>query len=96
MPTKKSDLLDQLSDNYPNFFRKDLLKLINILVIEIKNSLKRKERVELRNIFSLEPKLQRSKYLRNPKTNEKIFVNKKYTILFKSSKSWLIKINEKK
>lgn len=96
MPTKKSDLLNQLSDNYPNFFRKDLVKLINIFVIEIKNSLKRKERVELRDVFSLEPKLQKAKYARNPKTNEKIFIEEKYSINFKSSKYWLKKINEKK
>ena len=96
MPTKKSDLLDQLSDNYPNFFRKDLVKLINIFVIEIKNSLKRKERVELRDVFSLEPKLQKAKYARNPKTNERIFIEEKYSINFKSSKYWSKKINEKK
>ena len=96
MPTKKSDLLDQLSDNYPNFFRKDLLKLINIFLIEIKNSLKRKERVELRDVFSLEPKLQKAKYARNPKTNERIFIEEKYSINFKSSKYWSKKINDKK
>lgn len=96
MPTKKSDLLDQLSNNYPNFFRKDLVKLINIFVIEIKNSLKRKERVELRDVFSLKPKLQKAKYARNPKTNERIFIEEKYSINFKSSKYWLKKINEKK
>ena len=60
MPTKKSDLLNKLADNYPNFFKKDLIKLIDILMIEIKNSLKRKERVELRDVFSLEPKLQKA------------------------------------
>ena len=96
LPTKKSDLLKQLSNNYPNFFRKDLIKLIDIFVIEIKNSLKRKERVELRDVFSLEPKLQKAKYARNPKTNERIFIEEKYSINFKSSKYWSKKINEKK
>ncbi len=96
MPTKKSDLLNKLADNYPNFFKKDLIKLIDILMIEIKNSLKRKERVELRDIFTLEPKLQKAKYARNPKTNEKIFVKEKYSINFKLSKYWSKKINEKK
>ena len=96
MPTKKSDLLKQLSNNYPNFFRKDLIKLIDIFVIEIKNSLKRKERVELRDVFSLEPKLQKAKYARNPKTSERIFIEEKYSINFKSSKYWSKKINENK
>ena len=95
LPTKKSDLLNKLADNYPNFFKKDLIKLIDILMIEIKNSLKRKERVELRDIFTLEPKLQKAKYARNPKTNEKIFVKEKYSINFKLSKYWSKKINEK-
>ena len=63
---------------------------------EIKNSLKRHERVELRDVFSLEAKLQKARTARNPKPNEKIYVNEKYTILFKASKLWLKKINEEK
>ena len=70
MAAAKSEIIKKLNRNYPNFFKKDLIKLIDILMIEIKNSLKRKERVELRDIFTLEPKLQKAKYARNPKTNE--------------------------
>ena len=95
LPTKKSDLLKQLSNNYPNFFRKDLIKLIDIFVIEIKNSLKRKERVELRDVFSLEPKLQKAKYARNPKTNEKIYKNRSYKLHFKIGKILHKRINSK-
>ena len=96
MATKKSDILNKLSDNYPNFLKKDLVKIIDIFLYEIKSSLKRRERVELRDVFSLETKLQKAKYARNPKTNEKIFVEEKYSINFKSSKYWSKKINEKK
>ena len=60
----------------------------------IKNSLKRQERVELRDVFSIEPRLNKARYARNPKTNEKIFVNVKYSLLFKTSKFWSKKINE--
>jgi len=52
--------------------------------------------VELRDVFSLEAKLQKARAARNPKTNEKIYVNEKYTILFKASKFWSKKINEEK
>ena len=92
--TKKSELIDKLSDNYPNFLKKDLKKLIDIFLDEIKNSLKRQERVELRDVFSIEPRLNKARYARNPKTNEKIFVNEKYSLLFKTSKFWSKKINE--
>ena len=96
MPTRKSDLVKKLSDYYPNFLQKDLNKLVSIFLSEIKNSLKRHERVELRDVFSLEPKLQKARLARNPKTNEKVYVNEKYTILFKTSKFWSKKINEEK
>ena len=89
-------MINKLADNYPNFLRKDLNKLVDIFLNELKTSLKRKERVELRDIFTLEPKLQKAKYARNPKTNEKIFVKEKYSINFKLSKYWSKKINEKK
>ena len=96
MATRKSELLKQLSNNYPNFLKRDLYKLVSIFFSEIKNSLKRRERVELRDVFSLEPKIQKARLARNPKTNEKIYVNEKYTILFKTSKFWSKKINEEK
>ncbi len=96
MSTNKSDIIKNLANNYPNFLKKDLNKLVDIFLNELKNALKRKERVELRDVFSLEPKLYKARYARNPKTNEKIYVSKKYSILFKSSKMWLKKINEEK
>ena len=96
MAIVKSKLLKQLSNNYPNFLKKDLNKLVEIFISETKNSLKRHERVELRDVFTIETKLQKAKNARNPKTNEKIFVDKKYTIHFKASKMWSKKINEKK
>ena len=96
MATKKSDILNKLSDNYPNFLKKDLVKIIDIFLYEIKSSLKRRERVELRDVFSLEQKLSKVKLRRDPKTNKKIFVEEKYSINFKSSKYWSKKINEKK
>ena len=93
LPTKKSEIINQLSNNYPNFIKKDLTNFVDIILSEIKGSLKRCERVELRDIFSLEPRIQKERIARNPKTNEKIYVKKKFTILFKSSKMWLETIN---
>ena len=54
MAIVKSKLLRQLSNNYPNFLKKDLEKFTNIILNEIKRSLRRGERVELRGfgVFS--------------------------------------------
>ncbi len=92
----KSDILKELSDNYPNFLKKDLLKLFDIFIYEIQESLKRGERVELRDIFTIEPRIQKARISRNPKTNEKVNTPEKKTILFKTSKEWSKIINEKK
>tara|TARA_Y100000996_G_scaffold380516_1_gene334467 strand:- start:242 stop:529 length:288 start_codon:yes stop_codon:yes gene_type:complete len=91
----KSDLIKELSNNYPSFYKKDLVKLFDIAMYEIQESLKRGERVELREVFSLEPRIQKARISRNPKTNEQVNTPKKKTILFKMSKEWTKKINEK-
>ena len=96
MSVNKSDLIRLLSDNYPNFLQKDLKKFIDIFLNEMKGSLRRHERVELRDVFSMEPKFKKSRYARNPKTNEKIYTKEKYLINFKTSKFWLKRINEEK
>ncbi len=91
----KSDLIKELSKNYPNFLKKDLIKLFDIMIYEMQESLKRGERVELRDVFTLEPRIQKERVSRNPRTNEKVNTPQKKTILFKMSKTWTQKINEK-
>ena len=82
----KSKLLKQISKDYPNFLKKDLDKFTNIILSEIKNTLKRGERVELRGFGVFSSKIQKARISRNPKTNEKINTPEKKTINFKMSK----------
>ena len=59
------------------------------------NALKRGERVELRDIFTKQPRTQKSGFKRNPNNGATFFVKEKKKIVFKISKSWTKKINEK-
>ena len=93
MALVKSKILDHLSGNYPNFLKKDLSKLIGITLSKIENALKKNERVELRDIFTLETRIQKARISRNPKTQEKIEVSKKKTVHFKMSKKWFNDLN---
>ena len=93
MASVKSKILNQLSDNYPNFLKKDLSQLIEIILSKIQYALIKNERVELRDIFTLETKIQKARISRNPKTNEKIEVPEKKTVQFKMSKKWFNNIN---
>ncbi len=95
MSIVKSDLIKELTRNYPNFLKKDLIKLFDIMLYEMHGALKRGERVELRDVFSLEPRIQKARISRNPKTNQKVNTPEKKSILFKMSKQWAEKVNEK-
>ena len=94
MAIVKSKLLKQLSNNYPNFLKKDLEKFTNIILSEIKRTLKRGDRVELRNFGVFSTNLQKARISRNPKTGEKVNTPKKKTIHFKMSKDLFKKLND--
>ena len=93
MAIVKSKLLEQLSENYPNFFKKDLEKFTNIILNEIKKTLKRGDRVELRGFGVFYTNIQKASIRRNPKTGEKVNVPEKKTIHFKMAKEMFKKLN---
>jgi len=93
LPITKSELVKQLSKTYPNLLKKDLEKFFDIFINEIKLALKNDERVELRGWGVFSSKIQKGKNSRNPKTGEKVIVNKKKSINFKMSKDLFNEIN---
>ncbi len=94
MAIVKSKLLKQLSKNYPNFLKKDLEKFSEIILKEIKETLKRGERVELRTFGVFFTNTQKARISRNPKTGEKVNTPEKKTIHFKMSKELFKKLND--
>ena len=95
MSVSKSDLIKDLKIIYPNILKKDLLKIFDIFLNEIKLALKNNERVELRGWGIFYQKSQKSRNSRNPKTGEKIFTPEKKSINFKMSKELFEIVNEK-
>ena len=93
MAIVKSKLLKQLADNHPNFLKKDLEKFTNIILSEIKQALKRGERVELRGFGVFSTNIQKARISRNPRTGEKVNTPQKKTIHFKMSKDLFKKLN---
>ena len=93
MAIVKSKLLKQLSQNYPNFLKKDLEKFTEIILKEIKRTLKRGERVELRGFGVFSTNSQKARISRNPKTGEKVHTPAKKSIHFKMAKDLFKKLN---
>ena len=96
MAIVKSNILKQLSKNYPNFQKKDLEKFVNIIFDEIKYTLKRGERVEIRGFGVFSTNIQKARISRNPKTGEKVNTPKKKSIHFKYAKDMFKKLNDEK
>jgi integration host factor subunit beta len=89
----KSKLLNQLKKSYPNFLKKDLEKVVYIVLYEIKHTLKRGDRVELRGFGIFSTNIQKARISRNPKTGEKVNTPEKKTIHFKMAKEMFKKLN---
>ena len=93
MAIVKSKLLKQLKQSYPNFSLKDLTKLTEIVLKEIKRALRRSEGVELRNFGTFRVKTQKASIRRDPRTGEKVAVSEKKVISWKMSKEMFKKMN---
>ena len=89
----KSKLIKELKKSYPNLLNKDLEKTVLVILNEIKNAIKRSERVELRNFGVFYSRVQKESIRRNPKTQEKVNVPSKRTINFKMGKDLFKKLN---
>ena len=96
MGVVKSKLLKQISNSFPNFQKKDVAKITDIILSEIKKALKREERVEIRGWGSLSIRNQKSSIRRNPKTGDKVAVPAKKVIYWKMSKEMFKKNNNEK
>ena len=96
MAIVKSELIKELKKSYPNFLTKDINKIIEIILKEIKETLKRGEGVEFRNFGTLRTNTQKASIRRNPKTGQKISVPQKKTIKWKMSRELFKKLNDEK
>ncbi len=97
MSISKSEIIKKISKSFPNLYQKDITKLLEIVLFEITKALSNGERVELRDtIGTFETRIQKKRISLNPKTLEKVEVPEKKSIIYKCSKEWKNKINEKK
>jgi len=92
----KSKLLNQLKKSYPNFLKKDLEKVVSVVLNEIKQALKRGDRVELRGFGIFSTNIQKARISRNPKTGGKVNTPEKKIIHFKMAKEMFKKLNDDK
>ena len=96
MAIVKSELIKELKKSYPNFLTRDLNKVVDIILNEIRETLNRDEGVEIRNFGTFRVNIQKASIRRNPKTGLKVSVPRKKTIKWKMSKELFKKLNNEK
>ncbi len=89
----KSQILEKLHQKHRNLNPTDIETVFEIFIKKIINSLKNGNKIEIRGFGTISKKLNKEKYVRNPKTNEKIFKEKTYKLHFKIGKTLHKKIN---
>tara|TARA_Y100001970_G_C14208039_1_gene845226 strand:+ start:2025 stop:2321 length:297 start_codon:yes stop_codon:yes gene_type:complete len=89
----KSELILKLQSKYPSLSSGDIEKIINLFFKKIFLGLSDNKKIEIRGFGTFSSKLNKEKYVRNPKTNEKIFKKATQKIHFKIGKILHNKIN---
>ena len=89
----KSQILEKLQKKHNNLSNDDIEELFNIFIKKITNSLRNGQNIEMRGFGTLSRKINKEKFVRNPKTNQKLFKNQSYKLHFKIGKILHQKIN---
>ena len=82
----KSQILEKLHIKHNNLNNEDIETLFNIFIKKMTQSLKNGQNIEIRGFGTISRKVNREKFVRNPKTNEKLFKNQSYKLHFKTGK----------
>ncbi len=91
----KSEILINLNKKYSNFSSEDIETIFDIFIGKISNSLKNGQNIEIRGFGTISRKINKEKFVRNPKTNEKIYKDRSYKLHFKIGKILHKRINTK-
>ena len=89
----KSQLIQNITDQIPHLYIKDVERIVNTIFSEITKSLSEGRRVELRGFGAFSVQKRKERVGRNPRTGDAVKVSEKYIPRFKSGKELRIKLN---
>ena len=90
----KNRILDQLTNSYPNFLRRDLKKALNLVFDEIIKAIAKDENVQIRGFGSFKNRQLKTRIGRNPKDGSRIEIPAKQSVHWKISKELFQKLNQ--
>ena len=89
----KSELILKLHTKYSSLSLNDIEKILDLFLNNIVKGLQNSQKIELRGFGTFSKKINKEKFVRNPRTSQKIFKKENYKIHFKIGKILHKKIN---
>lgn len=90
----KSDLIEGLTRKLPSLAARDVEVIVNTVFDSMTDSLRRKERIEIRGFGSFEVRVRKPRIGRNPKTGMSVEVGERYVPFFKVGKELRERVNK--
>ena len=90
----RSELVQKLCNMHPNILRKDIEKIVKIIMFEIIEALCRNEPVEIRGFGRFKIVMRKARIGRNPKNSEAVQIPSKKAIKWKMSKILFKRLNK--
>lgn len=91
----KSELVQQIGDQFPHLFQRDVENIVNAIFEEITQVLARGDRVELRGFGAFSVRQRAARNGRNPRTGQQVAVAEKSVPFFKTGKEMRERLNGK-
>ena len=90
----KSELVQKLCNMHPSILRKDIEKILDIVIFEMIEALYRNEAVEIRGFGRFKTVTRKARTGRNPKNSKVIQIPAKKAIKWKMSKILFKRLNK--
>src|SRR5436305_6522922 len=89
----KSELVKRIASQNPHLYERDIDKIVDAILDEMVEALRRGDRVELRGFGAFSAKLREARQGRNPRTGAVVQVAKKAIPAFKPGKEMHARLN---
>lgn len=90
----RSELVQILCNTYPNILRKDIERIVTIIINEMIEAIYRDEAVEIRGWGRIKTAIRKARVGRNPKNSRSVNIPQKKAIKWKMSKILYNKLNK--
>lgn len=92
----RSELIDKLHDDNPHLTRRDMERVVAVVLESVTQTLERGARVELRGFGAFSVRHRKARAGRNPRTGTDVFVPEKHVPFFRTGKDLREKIDGSK